>query len=569
MLPSLTCPSPTATEPRSGGPRLLHENALRDDLNKRRQTPANYTPDAARRLLPPYRTAQPGARLRARAPPPARKWLERGSGGSRCALAPQGAGKPPMYGDYEAQRHWQEVTYNIPIKQWYFNTSDNNLQYWGLDYPPLTAYHSLLCAYVANLINPDWIALHTSRGYESQPHKLFMRATVFIADLLVYIPAVIMYCCYLKETSTKKKVSTALCVLLYPGLILIDHGHFQYNSVSLGFALWGVLFLSNNWDLLGSVAFCLAINYKQMELYHSLPFFCYLLGKCFKRGLTGKGLVLLIKIAVTVVAAFAMCWLPFCTEAEQILQVLRRLFPIDRGLFEDKVANVWCSLSVLIKIKNILSPQTQLKLSFAFTFLSLLPACIKLTLQPSLRGFKFALVSCALSFFLFSFQVHEKSVLLVSLPVCLIINEIPFMATWFLLVSTFSMLPLLLKDGLLLAYTGTTLAFLTVCTASFSIFEKTSAEDLQLKSFSLSIWGYIPWLKPFPKFVKNLFLISITLMGVLSLMSAMLNPPQRLPDLFPISVSVVSCLHFLFFLMYFNIVVLWDSRNSRNQKKTN
>lgn len=24
-----------------------------------------------------------------------------------------------MYGDYEAQRHWQEVTYNLPIRQWY------------------------------------------------------------------------------------------------------------------------------------------------------------------------------------------------------------------------------------------------------------------------------------------------------------------------------------------------------------------------------------------------------------------------------------------------------------------
>uniref|UniRef100_A0A8C3T9X4 Alpha-1,3-glucosyltransferase n=1 Tax=Chelydra serpentina TaxID=8475 RepID=A0A8C3T9X4_CHESE len=198
-----------------------------------------------------------------------------------------GAGKPPMYGDYEAQRHWQEVTYNLPIKQWYFNTSDNNLQYWGLDYPPLTAYHSLLCAYVAKLINPDWIALHTSRGYESQPHKLFMRATVLIADLLVYIPAVILYCCYLKETSTKKKIASALCILLYPGLILIDYGHFH-----LGFALWGVLSLSYDWDLLGSLAFCLAINYKQMELYHSLPFFCYLLGKCFQKGLTGKGLAL-------------------------------------------------------------------------------------------------------------------------------------------------------------------------------------------------------------------------------------------------------------------------------------
>lgn len=36
-----------------------------------------------------------------------------------------------------------------------------------------------VCAlfYSAKLINPDWIALHTSRGYESQPHKLFMRTT--------------------------------------------------------------------------------------------------------------------------------------------------------------------------------------------------------------------------------------------------------------------------------------------------------------------------------------------------------------------------------------------------------
>lgn len=27
----------------------------------------------------------------------------------------------------------------------YVNSSDNDLSYWGLDYPPLTAYHSWLC----------------------------------------------------------------------------------------------------------------------------------------------------------------------------------------------------------------------------------------------------------------------------------------------------------------------------------------------------------------------------------------------------------------------------------------
>uniref|UniRef100_A0A1I7X1F4 Alpha-1,3-glucosyltransferase n=1 Tax=Heterorhabditis bacteriophora TaxID=37862 RepID=A0A1I7X1F4_HETBA len=27
-------------------------------------------------------------------------------------------GKSPMYGDYEAQRHWMEITYNLPVEQW-------------------------------------------------------------------------------------------------------------------------------------------------------------------------------------------------------------------------------------------------------------------------------------------------------------------------------------------------------------------------------------------------------------------------------------------------------------------
>jgi len=45
---------------------------------------------------------------------------------------------PPMHGDFEAQRHWMEITKHLPVSQWYFY----DLQWWGLDYPPLTAYHS-------------------------------------------------------------------------------------------------------------------------------------------------------------------------------------------------------------------------------------------------------------------------------------------------------------------------------------------------------------------------------------------------------------------------------------------
>lgn len=37
-----------------------------------------------------------------------------------------------------------EITVNLEPTDWYRNTSYNDLMYWGLDYPPLTAYHSYL-----------------------------------------------------------------------------------------------------------------------------------------------------------------------------------------------------------------------------------------------------------------------------------------------------------------------------------------------------------------------------------------------------------------------------------------
>jgi len=37
-----------------------------------------------------------------------------------------------------------EITVNLRTVDWYTNSSRNDLAYWGLDYPPLTAYHSYL-----------------------------------------------------------------------------------------------------------------------------------------------------------------------------------------------------------------------------------------------------------------------------------------------------------------------------------------------------------------------------------------------------------------------------------------
>ncbi len=60
-------------------------------------------------------------------------------------------------------------------------------------------------------------------------------------------------------------------------------------------------------------------------------------------------------------------------------------------------------------------------------------------------------VTSSLSFFLFSFQVHEKSILLACLPMSLLTAHHPFLATTFQLTAAFSMYPLLTQDQLCLA----------------------------------------------------------------------------------------------------------------------
>ncbi|KAG9123250.1 Glucosyltransferase-like protein [Ceratobasidium sp. 392] len=102
-----------------------------------------------------------------------------------------GAGEKtkPMHGDYEAQRHWMEITYHLPLQEWY----SYDLPYWGLDYPPLTAYVSWICGFIAHKINPAWVALDASRRYESPESKHFMRMSVLVFEMLVYIPAVLCF----------------------------------------------------------------------------------------------------------------------------------------------------------------------------------------------------------------------------------------------------------------------------------------------------------------------------------------------------------------------------------------
>lgn len=66
-------------------------------------------------------------------------------------------------------------------------------------------------------------------------------------------------------------------------------------------------------------------------------------------------LFLLVKIAVTVLVTFALCWLPFLSDPGQILQVVHRLFPVGRGLFEVRTKRFQYSRQLVILSSQVVS----------------------------------------------------------------------------------------------------------------------------------------------------------------------------------------------------------------------
>ncbi|VDD79766.1 unnamed protein product [Mesocestoides corti] len=444
-----------------------------------------------------------------------------------------GMGTPPMYGDYEAQRHWMEITVNLPSTEWYCNTTSNDLQYWGLDYPPLTAYHSYLLGRISRLINPAWTELHTSRGIETPEHKQFMRLTVLFSDVFSFMLAALLFCgVAAKHLASKVELSglsVAVLMMSFPGLILVDHGHFQYNCVSLGLFLASVVLFSRNFDVCGGIAFCLAILYKQMELYHSLPIFFFLLSKCLRQSLTA-GLTHLSILGTAVCSTFTLVLLPFLTPVDQLKQLGARVFPVNRGLFEDKVATFWCVSSVLFKWKDLIPASGILIYCFAATLFASLPACILLFKRPTLLRLVLTEAIVSLAFFLFSYHVHEKSILLVAIPVLCLLPVFPLSSIYFLIVSTLSMWELFQKDDLSLA-----------CIALVSIFHAISAICLATDSAAkvkVSLIHFWPQ--------------TVSLLGffIIFISEALIRPPDRYPFLFPLILSAYSFVHFVGFSVF-------------------
>lgn len=245
-----------------------------------------------------------------------------------------------------------------------------------------------------------------------------MRASVLFCDILLYFPFIFLFLHYfLKKTTTttktkisksdkndvlesKDKIWKFLIVFLFfnPALVLIDHGHFQYNNVSLSLLGLSIFFIcSKNSYLIGSSLFVCSFCYKQISLYFSLVYFFYLFSICcfskskqnpkttkfsffwfLKLGFTVLGTILLIfsPILFSEVRKFDNFAEMKAKATKQLFQILHRMFPFYRGLFEDKVASFWCATSILIKWNNIFKREQLVRMRFMLLFFLFL-ICLK------------------------------------------------------------------------------------------------------------------------------------------------------------------------------------------------
>ena len=126
-----------------------------------------------------------------------------------------GEKKPPMFGDFEAQRHWMEITWSIPLGDWYRPTAINDLLYWGLDYPPLTAYVSWIFGWISQYLYPALTQLTVSRGHESIPGKTFMRVSVLLCDALIILPSIVGIVYAMIPSSVSKHMTAWKSSLFY------------------------------------------------------------------------------------------------------------------------------------------------------------------------------------------------------------------------------------------------------------------------------------------------------------------------------------------------------------------
>jgi alpha-1,3-glucosyltransferase len=164
----------------------------------------------------------------------------------------------------------------------------------------------------------------------------FHRATVIVSDVLLWIGA-----------SIACDADAFLLVVLNPGLLWLDHIHFQYNGAMLGILLASLGLLvrgrtRRGWSyhihhLGAAVLYALLVTMKHLYLPLAPIYFVYLLSNyCFQD--TQFSFRNFSNVATVTATTLILPFIPFLVQEDplnQMSQIATRLFPFGRGLVHD------------------------------------------------------------------------------------------------------------------------------------------------------------------------------------------------------------------------------------------
>jgi alpha-1,3-glucosyltransferase len=203
------------------------------------------------------------------------------------------------------------ITINRPLDNWYYETDDS--PWWRIDYPPIAAYLSFLFGYIYRFIEPQ--AMNLQMGYESHSLKSYMRFTALLVDFALLVPGILLI---FKSTKHRLGNLFLLVLLIKPDVILIDHGHFQYNSLILGLIALAFYYLLTGRYYLCCLLYTIAIHAKQMAVYYSLAFLAALIGLTVQDNIFRKKYIIIeiTKYACIVIAVSLLIWMPWLSSID-------------------------------------------------------------------------------------------------------------------------------------------------------------------------------------------------------------------------------------------------------------
>ncbi|GFV17593.1 probable dolichyl pyrophosphate Glc1Man9GlcNAc2 alpha-1,3-glucosyltransferase [Trichonephila clavipes] len=394
----------------------------------------------------------------------------------------------PLYKstDFEVHRNWMAITHQKHLKEWYLEKTSE----WTLDYPPLFAWFEYLLSHLAKYVDPKMLQV-SNLNYNSPQAVFFMRLSVILSDL-VYCYGVNRIFNLIKQKKGKTtdpwvsaEVTLAMLLLWNPGLLIVDHIHFQYNGFLNGFLFISIADMFEKKYVRAAFWFSVLINLKHIYLYLAPAYFFFLLKNfCFKNngkdyGIHNFVLKNFAKLATVGIFTVSLSFGPFIYMG-QFNQVLSRLFPVKRGLTHSYWApNIWALYNfldrVLSKIAlylNIYSyedlqscltkglvqeceqailPNISTKVTFVLALLSLIPMIWNVWKRPgNFKVFLDSVILCSFGSFLFGYHVHEKAVLLIILPMTIsavFYKEEAQLYVFLSIVGHFSLFPLLHLAG--------------------------------------------------------------------------------------------------------------------------